>query len=1125
MIGPLLICLLFFPCAAWSGPPAKAKEDEKPKAASKAVDIVFVVDATGSMETHIKHLRESALKLAKQLESSKMDARYAATIYRDRVDKVGNKPEDPFALKVGGAEFTKKIELLTKALAEVKAENGGDFPESAFDAMDFASKLPFRKDARKVLILLTDAPPRAPDKDVKDETQLATRLNERGIDQLHVFHDLEPERYKNLQSQLRGAKGRAVALFPGGLDSMERAMLDIGRDVAGIEPAVIAKGKPGSSKIDVVIVLDTTGSMDLTAVRGSVDRLFRKFDDKKIDARIGLVTFKDRTSDAVDQQAMLFEGSEFTRRSDVMVKGMADLKPDGGGDLPESGFDALEYSSRRSFRPDAHRVLLLITDAPPRSPDKDMKDERVTAAALRKNGIHQLHMIVKEGPRLYEEVQKLVDKDAGITLNLDRALGYPRMLDDIGDAILARSGPAVPKVEVAVEPKKDPPPKVEGLKGKLDVVFVLDVTGSMETHLRNLRDSVGKVAQVLTAAKTDFRMGVVTFTDRVDEPAPNNEHKALKFADGSEFSRDADEVSREIGKLNAFGGGDAPESGFDALEFASRRDFRKDARNVLILLTDDGPRVPDKEMRDEDQVGALLKERRIASLHLLVGTNFDRYARLAKMLPREGKLVELNRLFGGGGFHGALEEIAKDSASDGAIVAGGKMAIAGTKVDLVFLMDTTGSMSDFAGALTRPAERILGKLQDEKVDVRFSLITFRDRHPGDGNVPEDHKVILLNGREYSTKLEELRAGIATLRADQGGDAPESSLDALAFAAKRDFRFDALKVLVLITDEGPKVPDKEMKDENDVLKVFKDKGIHQLHLITANNAERYLTIQRLMGKDGKIAGRTAKVNDRAGAQFLPDVDQMSVAILDQLRTEGRVRLSDKPLPPLKLARNKTGQGMIDVVFVLDVTASMGPEINLVRDNAPKILKKLSDLNLDVRFGLTYFRDRVDKIGNVPEDPKSLLFGGEEFTKSILDFQREVGALNARDGGDLEESSLDALEYASRRSFRKGAYKVLVLITDAPPRIPDKNMKDEMQLGELLRERGIHQLHLLLKSDSHRYVTLQRFLSSDGAPFGTQFDLGAIGRGERNVNRLMDSISRYIASEARRGLARMTKGGGG
>lgn len=1073
------------------------------------VDIVLVLDATGTMEPHIKGVTENVHKLLANLTGKKIDTRIGVTIFRDAVDTVANTPEDPMALKFGkSGEFTKSAKVLEKMLGTVVAKDGGDLPESSFDALDFASRREFRPDAARVLLLVTDGPPRIPDKKMKDERDTAEALKANGIHQLHLITPLDIKPFEEVQRLISKGGGSAGLKFRiDGGRNFEQMFNEISDGIIArlgpVEPPPAVAST--TNKVDIVFVLDTTGSMggDLTAFRDNLMGLVNTLKAGKADFQIGMVTFKDRVEDPPetrDPKVIMIGDKEFSNDGERLLKAAGDLNADGGGDLPESGLDALDFASRRAFRKDARKVLVLVSDAPPRIPDKDMKDEKQVAQLFKERGIDQLHLIVRGESQKYEDLVKLHGK--GKVTHMDRGPDFKAGMEMVAKESMSGA--------------------VAGIQ-KLDLVLILDTTGSMDAHIKSVRDHVRSFAQVLKDSKIDFQIGVVTFTDRVDDPPPNNEHKALIFGGDKEFTKDAEEISREVGKLNAFGGGDAPESGFDAIEFASRRPFRTDARKVLLLITDDGPRVPDKDMKDENQVIDLLKKRGIEAMHMMVGNNSELYVKIGRSLPKEGKIIDLNR-FGGDNFKPSFEDVARATISGSGVGGDRSLPIAGTKVDLVFVIDTTGSMGDFNGNLLQPAERMINKLKAEKVDFRVGMVEFKDRHPGDGNNVFDHRVVPLDGRDFSGNFEEFRRAVGTLKADGGGDAPESSLDALAFAAKRDFRFDALKVVVLITDEGPKVPDKDMRDENDVLRVFKDKGVHQFHMIAGNSMERYQTLQRLMGRDAKTSGKMARIGDRGGDQFNKDVDSFTVAILEQLRTEGRIKLTDRPLAPLTLAKNEKGQAQVDVVFVVDATASMGPEIAWVRDGGPKILKRLQDLNFDARLGLTFFRDRVDNVGNVPEDPKALMFLDNEFTSDGAAFSKEVATLKARDGGDVEESSLDGIEFASRRSFRKGAYKVLILVTDAPPRLPDKDMKDEFQLGELLRERGIHQLHLLLKTEPHRYATLQRFLTGDGSPAGLQFDLNTITRGDRSLERLMDSVSRSIAGESRRALDRMAKGDG-
>ncbi len=153
--------------------------------------------------------------------------------------------------------------------------------------------------------------------------------------------------------------------------------------------------------------------------------------------------------------------------------------------------------------------------------------------------------------------------------------------------------------------------------------------------------------------------------------------------------------------------------------------------------------------------------------------------------------------------------------------------------------------------------------------------------------------------------------------------------------------------------------------------------------------------------------------------------------------------------------------IDVVFVLDVTGSMQPAIDGVRDGINAFVGELDKRQLDARVALVAFRDRHPKDkGGDDEDPVALDFGDGSFTKDVAAFKAKVATLKAERGGDPEESSLDALAFASRLAFRTGATRVLMLITDERPKLPDKEIPSVDAAARLLRERNIDQLHLVV-----------------------------------------------------------------
>ena len=126
-----------------------------PPTAAK-MDILFVLDLTGSMDFAIKGIKEGILNLAKKLEEKQIDFRIGLVGFRDIEDD----GEFPFALKINGQVFTTNLEAFRNKVGAQKANGGGDDPESCLQGLVLAGQQPFRADVDRVLVLITDAPPK-----------------------------------------------------------------------------------------------------------------------------------------------------------------------------------------------------------------------------------------------------------------------------------------------------------------------------------------------------------------------------------------------------------------------------------------------------------------------------------------------------------------------------------------------------------------------------------------------------------------------------------------------------------------------------------------------------------------------------------------------------------------------------------------------------------------------------------------------------------------------------------------------------------------------------------------------------------------------------------------------------
>lgn len=141
----------------------------------------------------------------------------------------------------------------------------------------------------------------------------------------------------------------------------------------------------------------------------------------------------------------------------------------------------------------------------------------------------------------------------------------------------------------------------------VDIVFVIDVTESMQPYIDAIKRNMISFAHDLAQHNRDYRLGLVTFEDYVVSAYPD-----CNCAYRNTLTPDVNTFINWVGTLHATGGGDIPEDQLDALAYASKLPFRPQAQAILILITDapchvagDGPdREGDEAYRQHAKPGA-----------------------------------------------------------------------------------------------------------------------------------------------------------------------------------------------------------------------------------------------------------------------------------------------------------------------------------------------------------------------------------------------------------------------------------------------------------------------------------------------------------------------------------------
>ncbi|CAM4001312.1 VWA domain-containing protein [Paenibacillus alkaliterrae] len=145
-------------------------------ALSQQVDVMFVVDTTGSMEDELNYLEAELKDVVKRIsdqQANQLGIRISANFYRDKHDDYIVKPYP----------FTTDINKVIDQFSMQKAQGGGDYPEAVDQALrDAIHEHKWSEEARaRLLFLVLDAPPHN-DPQIIDEIQkLIEDAAEQGI--------------------------------------------------------------------------------------------------------------------------------------------------------------------------------------------------------------------------------------------------------------------------------------------------------------------------------------------------------------------------------------------------------------------------------------------------------------------------------------------------------------------------------------------------------------------------------------------------------------------------------------------------------------------------------------------------------------------------------------------------------------------------------------------------------------------------------------------------------------------------------------------------------------------------------------------------------------------------------
>lgn len=174
-------------------------------------------------------------------------------------------------------------------------------------------------------------------------------------------------------------------------------------------------------------------------------------------------------------------------------------------------------------------------------------------------------------------------------------------------------------------------------------------------------------------------------------------------------------------------------------------------------------------------------------------------------------------------------------------------------VDLAFVLDTTGSMSEEIDAVKSTIRAVATQLQNDQTDVRIGLIEYKDR--GDGQVTRAFP--------FSSDLKAFGTSVDGLHAGGGGDYPEDMQAGIQSAMDDlQWRSDAVsRIVVVIADAPPHLDYQNERMYTDSARKASQQGI-KLFTVAASGMDGLG--QRVMRQMSQYTGATNLFVLRGGA---------------------------------------------------------------------------------------------------------------------------------------------------------------------------------------------------------------------------------------------------------------------
>ena len=196
-------------------------------------------------------------------------------------------------------------------------------------------------------------------------------------------------------------------------------------------------------------------------------------------------------------------------------------------------------------------------------------DAKVDISSVESQQVIELHTAANGIAALYNDIDSL---PASFTLGVTGTDGT-----SVEQRINLQSANEAGKILVSLP--RDNEEQGAAADSPLDLMFVIDTTGSMSDELNFIQTELSDIINSVTQQQSDINIGLVFYRDYGDQYVVR----------AHDFSASLNGVQLDLNQEQANGGGDNPEAMDQALETALGASWRDSSRKVMFLVADAPP--------------------------------------------------------------------------------------------------------------------------------------------------------------------------------------------------------------------------------------------------------------------------------------------------------------------------------------------------------------------------------------------------------------------------------------------------------------------------------------------------------------------------------------------------------